>query len=506
MTWGFGSCVACINRSRSGELLVAAAELMQRDSAAFLKFVAKCDDPRLDDVVAAVPPLYRAPDDVIRVVLERPRLCHDAFGRDQRVFVDLLTHKRRFAAQVAAAIRNSRAFFTPDVHDTFCELCPELLAQCLPDDERDHCCRELLRRALAGGTFPSDGVLVQICDGLQQGELIRTFGAGIHAIISNRKWLRPLARYPKFLGAIWAAADHEFAQVPEVRSFMRDLVAEWLTAPGCRIRTDFGEFSRFVEMLLHCHFIRFTHLSLISQVDIFTAFAGHCRQANQPHDRGILFNMLKEFGTTTIVEAADPQTRLLIFRNLLVNLFTRRGVEQLDPGFRYMTWLLFELADDPFPEQLMQGRGRQTFLEFTAMNADEVQEVLIERPRTRTKWLRAILAMSRDEQFAPFFGAPHPHPVFAGLLVNVIALALGSPEVFDWTGNVPLLEYFLRLLEVTEGLFITKGFLRVVISKMKARIERVSDIFAVIFSQILSPKYFRSLTGALTEAGPEMER
>jgi hypothetical protein len=505
-TWGFGSCVACINRSRSGELLVAAAELMRRDRAAFLKFVAKCDDPRLDDVVVAGPPLYRAPDDVIRIVLERPRLCHDAFTRDQRVFVDLLTHKRRFASQVAAAIRNNRAFYTPDVHGAFCDLCPGLLPQCLPDDEREHCCRELLRRALTGGTFLSDGVLMQISDGLSQSELTRIFGANIQTIAANKKWLRPFARSPKFLTAMLAAADHELAQGPEIRGFVRELVAEYMAAPGCRILTDFEEFSRFAEILLQGRFVQFTDLSLISQVDIFAAFAGHCRRANQSHECALLFNLLKQFGRTTIIEGADPQTRLLIYRNLVVNLFARRGVEQLDPGFRCMTWLLFELADDPFAEQPMQGRGRQTFLEFTAMNAGDVQEVLVERPRTRTKWLRAVLAMSREEQFAPFFGAPHPHPVFTALLVNVIALALGSPEVFDWTSDIHLLEYFLRLLELTDGLLITKGFLRVIMSKMKARIERVSDMFAAVFTQMLSPKFFRLLTDALMDAAPERER
>jgi hypothetical protein len=479
---------------------------MQRDSSAFLKFVAQCDDPRLDDVVAAVPPLYRAPDDVIRVVLDRPRLCHDAFGRDQRVFVDLLTHKRRFASQVAAAIRNNRAFFTLDVRDAFCELCPELFAQCIPDDEREHCCRELLRRALAGGRFPSDTVLAQISDGMQPGELIRTFGTNIQVIIANKKWLRPFARSTKFLKAMFAAADHEATHAPEVRGFLRELVAEFLATPGCRIRTDFGDFSQLAEMLLHGHSIQFGELSLVSQVDIFSAFAGHCRRANQPHERGVLFELLKEFGRTTIIEAADPQMRLLIFRNLVVNIFARRGVDQVDPGFRHMTWLLFELVDDPFAEQPMQGRGRQTFLEFSAMNADEVQAVLVERPKTRTKWLRAVLAMSREEQFAPFFAGPHPHPIFAALLVNVIALALGSPEVFDWTGDVHLLEYFLRLLEVTERLLITKRFLKVVVSKMKARVERVSDLFTVIYTQMLSPKYFRWLADALAEAGPERER
>jgi hypothetical protein len=87
--------------------------------------------------------------------------------------------------------------------------------------------------------------------------------------------------------------------------------------------------------------------------------------------------------------------------------------------------------------------------------------------------------------------------MFAALLTNVVAVALGTPDVRNWTEDVRLLEFFIVLLDATETVLITKGFLKAVTASMKSTDGRVAGLFAEIFRRLCTPKYFGAMREAL---------
>jgi hypothetical protein len=132
-------------------------------------------------------------------------------------------------------------------------------------------------------------------------------------------------------------------------------------------------------------------------------------------------------------------------------------------------------------------------MEATAVNSDDILPLLIEKPLIRTRWLLSVLAMSREEDLRLYFA----QPMFAALLTHVVAVAIGTPEVRNWTEDVPLLEFFVVLLDATETVLITKGFLKVVMTSLKSKNQRVAGLFAEIFRRLCTPKYLRPMCEAL---------
>jgi hypothetical protein len=326
-----------------GELLQSACEVYRQDRALFLDFLAKCDDERLADVLMEDlidVPLFRAPDDLVRIVLRKPRLCHDAVGRDPRALLDLLLHRRSFAPDIAVVLQLNPGFLTPDLRDAFLDVSPETIPLCYTATACEHCLGELLRR-MADGRLPvlSLQLFEYIQARLQQGELVRCFATHLVAIARNDEWIRPLARFPKFFSALVWVADHFLSDAPEdaiVWQFVQRVVSAHLDYATI----DFGEFCRFADLISKADRRGSLHLAAMSlsvQMRLWTLFCGHIGRATQIPERGLFFNLLKEFAGTAVVEIADDQSRSLVFRELVSTMLHRRSIELIDPTFRYTT-------------------------------------------------------------------------------------------------------------------------------------------------------------------------
>jgi hypothetical protein len=251
-------------------------------------------------------------------------------------------------------------------------------------------------------------------------------------------------------------------------------------------------FRQFLEALINLNLhssLRVHDFPISTQISILEIIGLHCKQGLDQGERRIAFDLLRDISANPIVlNSFNSQTREAIVRYLLVPFLGEGHFDVQSFQFPTFVWFLFEFADDP-----LRNRGHRdkiAFLEGCGRFAPDVENCLRDKPLVRARWLRSVLRIQREPDIGPVF-----EPAFASLLANVIAVALGTPEIADFSGDREVLELFTNLLDSVEEIPITPQMLKFVTGKMKGTVN--TQLFNGIFARLSSERFMRAFDRAI---------